>query len=132
VTHTDTIHPPVPVTRAPGDEWTGGPDGFMEWAASHQVAATTAALRAYAAQICEAEIARALARLRGISAGDALLVRALAQRIVGKLLHRPTTVLKTDAEGANMAHVLRQLFQLEPQVERPGCVAEARTDSPAR
>jgi glutamyl-tRNA reductase len=84
---------------------------------------TIAALRAYAAEVRDAEIAHALARL-DLSPRDAFVVRALAQRIVGKLLHRPLTVLKADAEGANMAQVLRQLFQLELDGEQAGCPSD--------
>jgi len=72
------------------------------------------ALRAYAAEICDAEVARALARLQGLSAPDAFVVRALGERIVGKVLDRPMALLEAHAEGANMARVLRQLFRLEP------------------
>jgi glutamyl-tRNA reductase len=104
---------------------------FMEWWRSRQVVPTIAALRAYAADVRDAEIAHALARLGDLSPRDAFVVRSLAQRIVGKLLHRPLTVLKADAEGANMAQVLRQLFQLELDVEPSGCPSDARADAPA-
>ena len=102
---------------------------FMDWWRSRQVVPTIAALRAFAAEIRDAEVEHALSRLGELSPRHAFVVRALAQRIVGKLLHRPLTVLKADAEGANMAHVLRQLFQLEPDTERPGCPAEAGADT---
>jgi glutamyl-tRNA reductase len=102
---------------------------FMEWWRSRQVVPTIAALRAYAADVRDTEIAHALARLGDLSPRDAFVVRALAQRIVGKLLHRPLSVLKADAEGANMAQVLRQLFQLELDVEPPGCPPDARADA---
>jgi hypothetical protein len=84
------------------------------------VIATIAALRTYAVEIRDAEVTRALARLENLSARDAFVVRALAQRIVDELLRGPMTVLEVDAEGANMAHILRQLFQLEPEAEQSG------------
>ena len=99
---------------------------FMDWWRWRQVVPTIAALRAYAAEVRDAEIAHALARLGDLSPRDAFVVRALAQRIVGKLLHRPLTVLKGDAEGANMAQVLRQLFQLEPEGDEQGCPSDVR------
>jgi glutamyl-tRNA reductase len=86
-----------------------------------QVVPTIAALRSYATEIRDAEVTRALARLGNVSAGDAVVVRALAQRIVDRLLHRPAMLLEGDSEGANMAHVIRQLFQLQPEAEWPGC-----------
>jgi glutamyl-tRNA reductase len=98
----------------------GEVERFMEWWRSRQVVPTIAALRAYAAEVRDAEVEHALARMNELSPRDEFVVRALAQRIVGKLLHRPLTVLKADAEGANMAQVLRQLFQLEPLAEQEG------------
>jgi glutamyl-tRNA reductase len=104
---------------------------FMDWWRSRQVVPTIAALRAYAADVRDTEVAHALARLGDISSRDAFVIRALAQRIVGKLLHRPLTVLKADAEGANMAQVLQQLFQLELDVEHDaGCPSGALADGP--
>jgi glutamyl-tRNA reductase len=104
---------------------------FMEWWRSRQVVPTIAALRAYAADVRDAEVEHALARLGDLSPRDAFVVRALAQRIVGKLLHRPLTVLKADAEGANMAQVLQQLFQLELEAGEPGCPTEVRSEARA-
>ncbi|MFN2563751.1 MAG: glutamyl-tRNA reductase [Gemmatimonadaceae bacterium] len=106
----------------------GEVERFMEWWRSRQVVPTIAALRAYVAAIRDAEIEHALARLSDLPSRDAFVVRALAQRIVGKLLHRPLTVLKADPEGANMAQVLRQLFQLEPEMDQAGCPSDLRAD----
>ena len=82
---------------------------------SCDVVPTVVALRAYAAEICDAEVAHALARLEGLSGRDAFVVRALAERIVGNVVDRPIARLQTHPEGANMARILRQLFQLEPE-----------------
>jgi glutamyl-tRNA reductase len=102
---------------------------FMDWWRSRQVVPTIAALRAYAADVRDSEVAHALARLGDLPARDVFVIQALAQRIVGKLLHRPLTVLKADAEGANMAQVLRQLFQLELDAEHDtGCPSNALAD----
>ena len=80
---------------------------------SGEVLPTVAALRAYAAEIRDAEVARALARLGDLPPRDAFVVRALAERVVGRLLDGPTIVLETVADGANTAHVVRRLFQLD-------------------
>jgi glutamyl-tRNA reductase len=102
---------------------------FMDWWRSRQVVPTIAALRAYAAEVRDAEVAHALTRLGDLPARDVFVIQALAQRIVGKLLHRPLTVLKADAEGANMAQMLRQLFQLELDAEHDeGCPSGALAD----
>jgi glutamyl-tRNA reductase len=104
---------------------------FMDWWRSRQVVPTIAALRAYAAEVRDSEIAYALARLGDLPPREAFVIRALAQRIVGKLLHRPLTVLKADAEGANMAQVLRQLFQLELDAEQTACPSDVRAEAVA-
>jgi glutamyl-tRNA reductase len=106
----------------------GEVERFMEWWRSRQVVPTIAALRAFAADVRDAEVAHALARLGDLSPRDAFVIRGLAQRIVGKLLHRPLTVLRADAEGANMAQVLRQLFQLETDAESAECPSDLRTE----
>lgn len=102
---------------------------FMDWWRSRQVVPTIAALRAYAADVRDSEVAHALARLGDLPARDVFVIQALAQRIVGKLLHRPLTVLKADAEGANMAQVVQQLFQLELDAEHDTeCPSSALAD----
>jgi glutamyl-tRNA reductase len=106
----------------------GEVERFMDWWRSRQVVPTIAALRAYAAEVRDAEVQHALERLGDLSTRDAFVVRALAQRIVGKLLHRPITVLKADAEGANMAQVLRALFQLEVDGDGQGCPSDVRSE----
>lgn len=86
---------------------------FMEWWRSRQVVPTIIDLRAYAEQIRDEEFRRAASRLPGLSQQQLSAIQAMAQRIIGKLLHRPLTMVKHDAEGANMAQVLRYLFQLD-------------------
>lgn len=86
---------------------------FMEWWRARQVVPTITDLRAYGETIRDAEMRRVLGRLSGLSPQQITIIESLAQRIVGKLLHRPLTMLKHDAEGGNMAHVLRYLFQLD-------------------
>lgn len=86
---------------------------FMEWWRARQVVPTITDLRAYGEIVRDAEMRRALGRLPGLSPQQVTVIQSLAQRIVGKLLHPPLTMLKHDAEGGNMAYVLRYLFQLD-------------------
>jgi glutamyl-tRNA reductase len=86
---------------------------FMEWRRARQVTPTIVELRAYADQIRDGELDRALARLNGLGPAEQQVVRAMAERIVGRMLHRPLSMLKGDAEGDNMARALRRLFQLD-------------------
>jgi glutamyl-tRNA reductase len=84
------------------------------------VAPTVVALRAKAAEVVDAE----LARLAGRLAGDGLSGRALEEiartvrRVTGKLLHAPTVRVKEFAgspSGAQYAAALRVLFDLDPR-----------------
>lgn len=86
---------------------------FMSWWTARELAPTITALVQRAEAIRDAELARLFPRLGSLDARDEELVRAFAARLVNKLLHEPITVLKEDAEGANMAAVVRALFALD-------------------
>ena len=90
-----------------------GVETFMEWWRARQVAPAIAQLRARAEAIRDAEVERALARIPDLSPRNEVIIRGMASRIIGKLLHLPVTRLKSDPEGANMAQVVQQLFGLE-------------------
>ena len=92
---------------------TEGVETFMEWWRARQVAPAIAQLRAHAEEIRDSEVERALARMTGVSPRNEVIIRGMASRIIGKLLHLPVTTLKSDPEGANMAQVVQQLFGLE-------------------
>jgi glutamyl-tRNA reductase len=90
---------------------------YMEWWRGRGVASTVARLHARADAIRSAELERALARLPDLTPHARAVISDLATRIVGKLLHEPSVMLKRDAEGANMAVVVERLFALmEPQI----------------
>jgi Glutamyl-tRNAGlu reductase, dimerisation domain len=93
-----------------------GNAAFTGYSAYGTTPSTIAALSAYAAEICNAEVARALARLGEVSARDWLIIEELAHRLVRNLLSRPMTVLNADADGAYEAHVIQRLFQLEGEL----------------
>lgn len=88
-------------------------DRFVEWWRSRQVVPTIMGLRALAESIRDDELERALRRLGSLEPGQVQQIRSMAHRIVGKLLHRPLTMLRHDAEDGNMAQVLHYLFQLD-------------------
>lgn len=92
---------------------------FMEWWRARQVVPTITDLRELANAIQQAEVQRALNRLSDLTPTQRQVVESMAQRIIGKLLHGPVTMVKHDPEGANMAQVLRYLFQLDA-APRPG------------
>ena len=86
---------------------------YMEWWRGRGVAPTIARLHARAVAIREAEVERALARLPELTPQARAVVRDLATRMTGKLLHEPTLALKRDPEGVNMAVVVERLFALD-------------------
>ena len=95
---------------------------FMAWYRSLHVVPTIADLRQRAHAMQEDEVERALRRLPDLSDSDREIVRALAKRIVNKLLHRPTICLKEHADcddGYYYAEVARDLFGIDGNKEQP-------------
>lgn len=94
---------------------------YMEWYRGRRVAPTIARLHAHAGAIGDAELARALARLPELSPRARAVVGELAARIVAKLLHEPTLVLKRDPEAANLSLIVERLFGiLKPDLTEQG------------
>lgn len=81
------------------------------------VTPTVTALRARAAEVVEAELARLDARLPGLDAVTRSEVARTVHRVVQTLLHAPTVRVKQLAErpgGGAYADALRELFDLDP------------------
>lgn len=90
-------------------------DAFRVWRLSRDVVPAITALRRHAEHIRETELARARARLAGLSASERLAVESLTAQIVNKLLHVPTVRLKEAAatsNGAARVETVRELFDL--------------------
>lgn len=90
---------------------------YMEWWRGRGVASTIGRLHAHVGAIRDAEVERALARLPHLDLHARAVIRDLATRMAGKLLHEPTVALKRDAEGANMAVVVERLFALTDAID---------------
>jgi len=91
---------------------------FASWRASLVVVPAIISLRAQAESIRSAELARADARLAGLSESERAAVEALTAQIVNKLLHLPTVRLKeaaVTADGLHYADVVRDLFGLDEE-----------------
>ncbi len=84
---------------------------FTRWLRARDVAPTIAQLRAAADAMREQELARALARLDGLDAREREVIRALAARLVNKLLHAPVAALA--AEPRTHEAAARRLFGLD-------------------
>jgi glutamyl-tRNA reductase len=75
------------------------------------------ALRARAAEVVDAELARLEARLPGLDETTRAEVAHSVHRVVQTLLHAPTVRVKELAErpgGGAYADALRELFDLDP------------------
>jgi glutamyl-tRNA reductase len=82
-----------------------------------QVAPTVVALRANAAEVVDAELARLTGRLGDLDARARREIAQSMRRIVNKLLHAPTVRVKELAGspgGDSYEAVLRVLFDLDP------------------
>ncbi len=87
-------------------------DRHLDWWRGRAVAATIVRLRRHATTIGERELERALARLPELSPRERGVLDELVTRLIGKLLHEPTTALKQDPDGADVARVVERLFAL--------------------
>lgn len=90
-------------------------EAFDAWQRSLDVIPAITGLRRRAEEIRIAELARARARLTGLSPRELTAVESLTAQIVNKLLHAPTVRLKEAAaapDGAERADALRYLFDL--------------------
>ena len=96
-----------------------------------RVAPTVVALRAKAATVVDAELARLEGRLRTADHGMLNEVERAMRRVVDKLLHAPTVRVKELAGspgGDSYENALRVLFDLDPAVVNAVTVADAVPD----
>lgn len=84
---------------------------FMKWWDTLDVLPTIRALRKQAEGIRRKEMARAQAKLDGLSGDQLAVVDALTRSIVNRLLHDPTSSLKQGADNARLV-AARDLFKL--------------------
>jgi glutamyl-tRNA reductase len=91
-------------------------EGFMSWYRSLDVVPTIVDIRKQAHTVREAELERALRRLKAVSDHDQEIIQMMTERIVNKLLHHPTVCLKKHAgcsDGYQYAEVARDLFGVD-------------------
>jgi glutamyl-tRNA reductase len=92
---------------------------------SRGVVPTIRALRERFLEVARGEAERALGRMQGAGERERRELQALAEAIVGKLLHGPLTALKREAESEPLAAAVRTLFALETaDVPMPAAEAE--------
>lgn len=104
------------------DEWTRR---FDRWCGTPRVVPTIAELRAHADAVRESELRRAIARLGPLDAREEAVVRALATRLVNKLLHQPVRTLAASADEPELVAAVRRVFDLPLDEPAPALVREA-------
>jgi glutamyl-tRNA reductase len=88
---------------------------LMNWLRARDVVPTIVDLRNHVEEIRDAEVRWAMGKLNDLSKQEQKVILALSQRIVNKILHRPTVRLKERANGQDAdryADALRDLFGL--------------------
>jgi glutamyl-tRNA reductase len=93
-----------------------------------RVAPTVVALRAKAAEVVDAELARLVGRVAGLDARARREIAQSMRRIADKLLHAPTVRVKELAGspgGDSYEAVLRVLFDLDPDAVQAVTRADA-------
>ncbi len=99
---------------------TGAVADFLMRRREAAIIPTVAALRSQSSTVMDAELARLEGRL-DLSEHDLDEVRLAMHRVVEKILHTPTVRMKQLAgreNGADVADLLRQLFDLDPHESR--------------
>jgi glutamyl-tRNA reductase len=89
---------------------------YLDASSAREVAPMIVALRERAEVVRRAELDRFRGRLDDLGSDQAYLVDAMTRRLVSKLLHQPTVVLKDAAgspRGDRLVAALRELFEIE-------------------
>jgi glutamyl-tRNA reductase len=89
---------------------------YLDASSAREVAPMIVALRERAEVVRQAELDRFRGRLDDLGPDQADLVDAVTRRLVSKLLHQPTAVLKDAAgspRGDRLVAALRELFEIE-------------------
>jgi glutamyl-tRNA reductase len=89
---------------------------FQQWLNVRRAVGTIAALRNYAEEIRQSELARTSAVLERLSDDDRRRIEALTLAFEKKLLHKTITMLRAEAANGNHRHAesaVRELFALD-------------------
>ena len=95
-------------------------DSFTRWLIAQDAMPILQSLRRRAEELRCAEMSRALRSLNALSPEQQHVVEAMSRALVNKLLHGPTSRLRTAAEqgeGMRYAAMLSDLFNLEEKME---------------
>ncbi len=91
-------------------------DNFMAWLKTHDLGDVIKGFRESLHEIRKAELARSLNKLSDLSESDRREIEYLTERIVNKILNRPTQALKEEASrgaGYRSVDAIKSLFGLK-------------------
>ena len=91
---------------------------FLHWWQARTVAPAIRRLRVRADAVRDAEVSRAIGRLRSLDAHEQEVIREMAARLVNKLLDSPMRAVQREPEAANLASALERLFELAGESRR--------------
>jgi len=97
-----------------------GVESFKQWLRGLDAVPTILALRGQAQEICRREVAKTLGLMKDSSEEQRRLLEALANSIVGKILHHPISTLKRQEErghGKAYSELMRKMFHLDTEEE---------------
>jgi glutamyl-tRNA reductase len=116
-------------------------DSFLGWQRARAVGPLIGRLQQLGKGIVDAEVSRALARLRELAPEQQAVIEQLGHQIMQKLLHRPMTSVREacanengeGVEGSELADALQALFGLEPEASaQPESTPETASPDSAR
>ncbi len=101
---------------------------FQRWMSTLEVKPTIVALRKRLEEVRQAELQKTFANLNGLGEKERKAVEAMTNAIINKILHHPTSVLKSSQDGTDgdlYIDAVRQLFDLTEIVDPQTPLSEA-------
>jgi glutamyl-tRNA reductase len=108
-------------------------EAFLKWQASLSAVPTIKALREKAESIRSEEIQKTLLKLNRLGETDVRAIEGLTNSIINKLIHFPTSVLKSDSEDKEIiVEIVNRMFDLDVQSDEKTYKQEETPDEPGK
>lgn len=91
---------------------------FSKWLGSLKVVPTIIGIRKHLEEIKNLELSKAIGKLESLSEEDKRVIEQLASGIIGKVLHKPITILKNEslkADSINFINAVNMLFGISEE-----------------
>ena len=91
---------------------------FSKWLGSLKVVPTIIGIRKHLEEIKNLELSKAIGKLESLSEEDKRVIEQLASGIIGKVLHKPITILKNEslkADSMNFINAVNMVFGLSEE-----------------